>query len=101
MVRGSKYSNREYHKKKRPIIMFSRQIQAEKVVKDQGRWLCDWSKCREHYFCQQSAGKSGTAGYEAGCSLRRKQLYGQGIFPVDWEYEAVEHSSHTHPEPAR
>ena len=27
-------SGEHYHKKKRPIFMFSRQIQAEKVVKD-------------------------------------------------------------------
>ena len=29
-----KTERRRYHKKKRPIFLFSRQIQAEKVVKD-------------------------------------------------------------------
>ena len=49
----------------------------------QGRWFCDWSKCGKHYLRQQSAGKSGTVRYEAGCSLRNEQLYGQSIFPAD------------------
>ena len=63
--------------------------------------FCDWRQCGKHYFCQQFAGESGAAGYEAGCSLRSEQLYGQSIFPADGEYEAVEHSGHNLPQHTR